>query len=183
MSRGGTRALDLAVAVLLLVAPGRPTADVASGEPTQPLPAGTAFDRMRTLVGTWRGTDEDGRPVTIEYAVGVRGTTLIETQDPGTGDEMISVYSRDGAELVMTHYCPMGPLGNQPHMVLNRARSTPGTLVFDFTGGQNLDVGKDAHVHGGRITWLDRDRLRREWDVYKGGRPAGTTVLVLSRKR
>ena len=143
--------------------------------------ADTAFERMKTLAGTWRGTAADGRAVTLEYKIGARGTTLFETQDPGTDEEMISVYSRDGAELVMTHYCPMGPVGNQPHMRLDRERSTTTALVFEFTGGSNLDAGRDTHVHAARITWLGSGRLKREWDIYQEGRKQAVAAFLVSR--
>jgi hypothetical protein len=143
--------------------------------------ADAAFDRVKTLVGTWRGTSDSGRRVSIEYRTGARGTTVMETQDPGTDEEMISVYSRDGAELVMTHYCPMGPVGNQPHMRLDRVRSTTDALLFDFTGGTNLDPNKDPHVHAARIIWLGANRIRREWDVYQDGHKAGITAFLVFR--
>jgi len=165
------------VAMLLIGSPPVRGADAAGPE----IGADTAFERIKALMGTWHGTKEGGRAVTIEYKISVRGTTVLETQDPGTPDEMVSVYSRDGAELVMTHYCPMGPVGNQPHMRLDRARSTSDSLVFDFTGGTNLDAGKDAHVHAARITWLGPSRLRREWDVYQDGHKTGVTAFMLSR--
>jgi hypothetical protein len=142
-----------------------------------------AFARLKDLVGTWHGTDEGRRPVTIEFKVGARGTTVLETQDPGGDDEMISVYSRNEGELVMTHYCPMGPVGEQPHMRLDRGRSTRDTLVFEFTGGSNFDANTDVYVHDGRITWLGEGRLQREWDVYEGGRRSRVITFLLSRAR
>ncbi len=143
--------------------------------------ADAAFERIRALAGAWRGTEDGGRPVTIEFKVAARGTTVLETQNPGADDEMISVYTRDGDDLVMTHYCPMGPVGNQPHMRLDRARSTTDALVFDFTGGSNLDADKDAHVHRARITWLGPDSLKREWDIYHDGRKTAVVMFLLSR--
>src|SRR5262252_6721231 len=70
------------------------------GPPQRGIAADDAFDRLIALAGTWRGTDDGGRPATIEFKVGARGTTVVETQNPGADDEMISVYSRDGDEVV-----------------------------------------------------------------------------------
>src|SRR5260370_11837500 len=176
---GNVKQRTAALAVLALLLVGAPVGGCDCRKPGTD--AETAFQRIKALTGTWRGTEDAGRPITIEFKVGVRGTTVVETQSPGTDEEMVSVYSRDGAELVMTHYCPMGPVGNQPHMRLDRARSTEVSLVFDFTGGSNLDPGKDVHVHAARITWLGPGSLRREWDVYKDGHKAGVTTFLLSR--
>jgi hypothetical protein len=168
-------ALTVGVSVLFLAG------SLSAGpEDSTPITASTAFDQLKGLSGTWEGKSEDGRPVRIEYKLAARGTTLIETQDPGTDQEMVSVYSRDGEELVMTHYCPMGPVGNQPHMRLDRSRSTRNELIFQFTSGTNLDAAHDMHVHEGRFVWLASNRIRREWEIQEGS-AVTRNVFLLSR--
>src|SRR5258706_13659119 len=98
----------------------------------------SAFADLKRLAGTWTGKTESGQPMTIEYRVAANGSTLIDTQSPGSPHEMVSVYSITDEDLVLTHYCPMGEHGNQPRMQLDRARSTRGDLRFMFTGGSNL---------------------------------------------
>jgi hypothetical protein len=140
-----------------------------------------AFDVLRGLAGHWTGKSESGEPMTIDYAVAAHRSTLIETQAPGAADEMVTVYSLAGDDLVLTHYCPMGEHGNQPHMKLDRAASTPTDLRFSFVTLTNLDPAKDVHVHDGRIVILDADHIRREWEIYKDGRLSGTERFTLAR--
>ena len=71
---------------------------------------------MKKLAGTWLLADKDGKPtdqIASIIKVTAGGSVVHETLFPGQPHEMVSVYHRDGADLVMTHYCA---LGNQPRM-------------------------------------------------------------------
>ena len=140
-----------------------------------------AFARLKGLAGSWTGTTEAGAPITIDYVVAAHGTTVIETQSPGAPDEMLSVYSVAGDDLLLTHYCPMGPHGNQPHMRLDREKSTPSLLVFAFVSLANLDPEKDMHVHDGSIRIVDADHIERTWEIWNHGRKVATERFELAR--
>src|SRR5437868_15224505 len=74
------------------------------------------LERLKKLAGTWVAADKDGKPtdqVVSVIKVTASGSAVHETLFPGQAHEMVSVYHRDGADLVMTHYCS---LGNQPRM-------------------------------------------------------------------
>jgi hypothetical protein len=93
---------------------------------------------------------------------------------------MMSVYHLDGDELRMTHYCAAG---NQPHLRLDRASSTPFRLVFVFDGGSNFDPGKDMHMHGMTLTFEKDGVVKAAWEAYAEGRPAGTTTFHLTPQK
>ena len=87
----------------------------ADDKPAKP-PAQAGLERLKKLAGTWVEADKDGKPtdkVVSVVKVTAAGSAVTETIFPGQPQEMISVYHRDGADLVMTHYCA---LGNQPRM-------------------------------------------------------------------
>ncbi|HEY2093167.1 MAG TPA: hypothetical protein VGJ81_14885 [Thermoanaerobaculia bacterium] len=140
-----------------------------------------ALTQLKQLAGKWSGKTDRGAPIVITYQVAAHGSTVVETQSPGEPDEMLTVYSLDGNDLVLTHYCPMGPVGNQPHMALDRTASTPRDLRFTFVRLANLDAEKDVHLHAGRIRVVDDHHLERQWDVYKGGKKVGTETFVLEK--
>jgi hypothetical protein len=146
--------------------------------------AASAFSRLKQLEGEWQGTTESGVPIVLRYHAGAGGTMLVETQSPGSADEMVSVYSINGSTLLMIHYCPTGPgpHGNQPRFRLDAAKSTENTLEFTFTGADNLNPAKDTHVHGARFVFLPDGRLERHWSIYARGKQAGSERFVLSRK-
>ena len=148
---------------------------------TPPITAADAFAQLKTLAGKWHGTTDRGSPIQIDYQVAAHGSTIVETQSPGEPDEMLTVYSLDGHDLVLTHYCPMGPVGNQPHMALDLAASTPKELHFTFVSLTNLDAQKDVHLHSGSLKVIDAGHLERTWDVYKDGRKVATQIFRLER--
>jgi hypothetical protein len=141
-----------------------------------------AFASLKGLAGTWTGTTRSGAPIEVVFRVASNGTAVLETQSPAEADEMVTVYSIDGDDVVLTHYCPMGPHGNQPRMRLDRKASTPRELRFLFSGATNIDPAADLHVHDGRLILDGPDRLVREWDIFNHGRLAGTERFELTRK-
>lgn len=140
-----------------------------------------AFELLKGLAGRWtdpQAKAEAGLVPSIQFAVASGGSIVEEVQFPGSAHEMRSIYHMDGGDLVMTHYCAMG---NQPHMRLDAAKSSPSQLVFDFVSGTNMDPGKDTHVHSGWIKADGGDRFEAEWTVYSGAKPAGSNRFSLTR--
>jgi len=141
-----------------------------------------AFERLKSLEGTWQGSAGHGQPgqsATVTYRVASAGSVVQETLFPGTPHEMISMYHLADGALVMTHYCAMG---NQPRMKLDLAASTPERLVFAFDGGTNFDPAKDGHVHAGALEWKG-ELLHADWTVWTAGKEAGHNVFDLQRSR
>ena len=77
------------------------------------------LQRMKALEGNWTVTEKTAeggsKTTTIQYKVTSGGTAVIETIDPGTAHEMITVYHDKAGKLAMNHFCM---LGNQPEMEL-----------------------------------------------------------------
>ena len=152
--------------------------------------AKAAFARLKSMAGTWKAKIEgahkgkehkDGHAdqVTVSFKQTGAGSALVETQFPGTGHEMTSIYHLDGDELRMTHYCAMG---NQPRVKLDRAHSRPDHLVFLFDGGTNLDAQKDMHIHGLTMTFQKDGQVTSDWEGYMGGKSAGITSFIMTRE-
>jgi hypothetical protein len=141
-----------------------------------------AFDRFKALEGTWVAAEDGpmvkkGQPVATYHLTG-GGTAVVEELFAGTPHAMTTVYHRDGADLVLTHYC-MG--GNQPHM---RAKPTEGaTVSFAFDGGTNLDPAKDEHMHAATFTFLSADEIRSDWLEHADGKPKTTVSMHLTRQK
>ncbi|WP_254506717.1 hypothetical protein [Anatilimnocola floriformis] len=139
------------------------------------------FEKLKKLVGTWVEADKDGKPtdkVVSVMKVTAGGSALQETIFPGEPMEMLSVYTVDGNDLVMTHYCV---IGNQPRMKAD-PKSPADQINFDFAGGGNLDVKKDKHMHGAKLKIVDADHIEIEGNGWEDGAPAkemcGTMKLV-----
>lgn len=147
-------------------------------------PSNPAMQKLKTLVGTWVNTDKDGKPTdevvsVIKLTAG--GTALHETIFPGQDHEMVSVYTVDGADVLMTHYCM---LGNQPRMKAS-GKTTGNKLNFEFAGGSNLDPKKDKHMHAATLTIVDADHITLDGVGWENGGPAKEMCgqMKLSRKK
>ena len=142
------------------------------------------FERMKKMAGTWVAADKDGKPTDQVVSV-VQGTAagsaVHETLFPGQAHEMVSVYTRDGADLVMTHYCS---LGNQPRMKAD-PKSPAGQIHFEFAGGSNLNPAKDKHMHEATLTFIDDDHISIAGVAWEGGKPCESCAcqMKLVRKK
>src|SRR5271166_4796040 len=149
-----------------------------------PITAKSAFTQLKTLSGTWQNKvsghheQEHASDSKVIYRLTGAGSALVETDFPESDHEMVSVYHLDGDDLRMTHYCSVG---NQPHVKLDRANSTPNELIFVFDGGTNLDPQKDHHIHGVKITFHEDGKVTSAWDGYAGGKKASTATFLMSR--
>ena len=153
--------------------------------PTLPTPpTNAALEKMKKLAGTWLLADQDGKPTNqvasiIKLTAG--GSAVHETLFPGQPHEMVSVYTVDGSDLIMTHYCV---LGNQPRMKAD-PKSPANQIVFHFAGGTNLDPTKDKHMHEATLTIVDEDHIEVQGVGWENGAPAKEMCcgLKLVRKK
>ena len=166
---------------------------VAAEEPKQPglpptpapAPAGSgasALEKLKALAGDWEEVEPKAGPkgaVASSYRVTGAGSAVVSTLAPGTPHEMVSVYHRDGSDLVMTHYCAAQ---NQPRV---RAKTVTGNVIaMDYDGGTNVDPAKDMHIHAVRIEILGPDEMRETWIGWKDGKQEEPPlVLHLKRKK
>jgi len=150
------------------------TLSVALGQAS----AGDAFDRIKALEGTWTGMAH-GQPAEVVYKVTSAGSAVVETLFPGSEHEMVSVYHRDGDDVVMTHYCAAQ---NQPRM---RAKNPGDAAILDFAfdGGTNIDAKTSMHMHAAKFEFKGPDELHAEWTSWNEGKVAETMVFEMKRKR
>ena len=107
-----------------------------AGTPPEGGKSSPGLDKLKSLVGTWKGKDDEGKPISITYNLVSAGTSIMETLD--MSDEkgaMVTMYHMDGKKLMMTHYCSMG---NQPRM---RADAT-----MKDTRSEERRVGKECRL-------------------------------------
>jgi len=94
---------------------------------------------QRALVGRWRATTPQNRTILVSYRVVSNGSALVETFTSASGKETISVFHRDGAGLMLTHYCAQG---NQAR--LKATEATRERIVFSYLDATN--VGGEQEV-------------------------------------
>jgi hypothetical protein len=139
--------------------------------PAKDLPINPTFERLKKLAGTWVEADKDGKPtdkVVSVVRVTAGGSAVHETLFPGQPQEMVSVYSLNKGDVIMTHYCV---LGNQPRMKADLA-GPKNQIHFAFAGGTNLDPAKDMHMHAATLTFVDDDHIEIVGEAWADGKPA-----------
>lgn len=142
----------IACAALLLAG----AASLLAAEP-RALKNSPEFERMKSLVGTWKGTVDMGQgPVEMisQYRLLAGGSVIEEKSFPGTPHEMTTMYYDKAGKLALTHYCV---LGNRPAMVLKSADDT--TLRFDFDKSCGIDTKKEAHMHALTLRFDDANTI------------------------
>ena len=136
--------------------------------PSSPNPA---WDKLKTLVGDWKGTytgaDAEGmRQVSISYKLVSNGTALMETLDSGHDTTMITMYHLDGNRLLATHYCSAG---NQSRMTAAGLSPDGKTLTFRFVDATN--AGPDSEVmQGVAVTFDGPDHFSQAWTSRANGK-------------
>jgi hypothetical protein len=106
-----------------------------------------AFERMKTLVGSWKGTVNEGGAQLqrkARFKMISDDSALAHWLDEDAPHEMLTMFHMDGDQLMATHYCAAH---NQPRMVLVSG-GDPNRLVFKFKDGTNIqpDAGHMQQV-------------------------------------
>jgi hypothetical protein len=145
---------------------------------TQTKPAG-GFDRLKTLVGAWQATDENGKPVASAFRLVSNDTALEETFQSDKDNQMVTLYTADGSRVALTHYCSKG---NQPRMETPALGATSDEFVFAFTGATNLGSPEDAHLHRLVLQLEDGDHFTETWTIREKGHDTKMTFNFMRKK-
>jgi hypothetical protein len=153
----------LVVWLLVILGIGIYTTDnVLAG--TTPAPSNPAFDKLKTLVGTWESKTPDGKTASMTVRLTGNGSALVFDMQEGGG--MITVVHPDGANLMATHYCGAG---NQPRFVMVPS-SDPNVIAFQFKDVTNLASPEAGHMRGVSFKLVDADRHREDWTWIENGK-------------
>lgn len=140
--------------------------------------AGTAFSRLKALVGDWDVESSHGKAHSrFELIAG--GSVLLEHSTEPGGQEMLTAYHLDGSQLVLTHYCVAG---NQPHMVAEKFDGASGELDFAFAGGSNISPGA-GHMHDVAFHLTSNDHFEAKWDFVEAGKVKFSEELHYTRTK
>ncbi len=150
-----------------------------AGEPKATPQASSEFERMKSLVGTWKGKTDMGQgpmEFTVEYRLISGGSAIEERIFAGTPKEMVTMYHDRKGKLSLTHYCM---LGNQPGMLLKSADAK--TIKFDFDPKCGVDPKSEMHMHALTITFEDADTIVQDWKLFADGELKDSHPFTLKR--
>lgn len=156
LRRFGSPLLILMICLLALSAPKTSFAQSTETKPTAPAAqseAKKAFEKMKTLAGTWQGTIM-GISINVTIRIASSRTAILHEAHTGGGkppDHEITMFYLDGDRLLATHYCDAGNQARFEGKLSSDAKS----LEFNF-----LDVA--GNTRGGLVkhivfTMVDAD--------------------------
>ena len=148
-------------------------ADKAAPAATPPANAG--FEKMKTLVGDWKGKTAEGADISVTYRLVAAGSAI---EEHISFADMITMYHVNGKNLMLTHYCAAG---NQPRMKAAPFKDGDNTLAFVFFDATNLPDKKAMYMHDVTFTFVDADHLVATWTHYDGGKDAGKVAMKMER--
>jgi hypothetical protein len=149
-----------------------------AGSDKSPSNASVAFDKLKSLAGTWDTTAPEGGPATITYAVVSNGTAVMETISHKVEPDMITMYTLDGDHIIMTHYCG---IGNQPRMRASVPAGEIKELKFSFIDGTNMKK-TDMHMHALDMKFIDATHVEETWSLFNKGKLQNDHAFSLTRK-
>ena len=136
------------------------------------------FSQVTALAGTWERTDPQGAKSTAKFEVTSAGSVVREVMFPGTEHEMSNMYSLDGNDLVMTHYCAGG---NQPSM---RAKGMSGnSLPFQFESVRDLTQPDQTFMGEMTLIFNADGSVQQRWKGLKAGQADPEHEMVFDLKR
>lgn len=137
------------------------------------------FDRIKSLAGTWETVNSNGEVSTCVYEVSSAGSVVREIMFPGTQHEMTNMYTMDGSDVVVTHYCA---IGNQPRM--RAVGADADRIPFKSVGVNNLAGPDQMYMGELTLVFIDPNHIRQEWRTFKGGTLADhDTTFTLTRRQ
>jgi hypothetical protein len=152
---------------------------LTAGEPKSPPPASPEFNRMKGLVGTWKGQTDMGQgpmDFTVEYRLVSGGSAIEERIFAGTPKEMVTMYYDRNGKLGLTHYCM---LGNRPGMILKSASHK--TINFDFDPKCGVNPKSEMHMHALSLAFVDNDNITQDWKLWEEGKAKDSHPFTLKR--
>jgi hypothetical protein len=168
------RASTIALASVLVVA-----APVRGSEPSTPENARAAFERLKSLAGTWEGRSTKGWVETLRYQVIARGSVVLETSfETHPGEQMATAFHMDGDRLMLTHYCVAK---NQPRLQATSFEDGGRTVVFTFVDGGNIPTRDRGHMDKAIFRFESPDRVSSRWPWHQDGKEKWMEEIVQTR--
>lgn len=146
-----------------------------------PVDAAGAFERLKSLEGTWESKSADGKTSTTIFELTASGTVLLERYtNPAlpAGGQMVTAYHMDGPSLVLTHYCIAR---NQPTLKADRFDAATGEIQFEFVRASNLANDKVGHMRRALYRLEDAQHFTTSWEFFENGKKKMTETERFTR--
>jgi hypothetical protein len=155
--------------------------DGGSVAPQATVDAAAAFERLKSLQGTWEAPAANGAKSRTTFELTAGGSVLLERYTnpamPGNG-HMVTAYHLDGASLILTHYCIAR---NQPTLRAERYDAARGEIQFEFLRGANMPSENIGHMRRALYRLDDTNHFTTAWEFFEGGKKTMTETETFTR--
>jgi len=135
---------------------------------TEPQAPADPLEQMRALAGEWQADLPGFGQINDSIRLVSKGTAVEETL--GTlADNEISVYTRDGKRLLLTHFCALTTDGHVVRLESAALQRTPGRIELTLVATSNLHDKAAPHMRRVLITFIDRDHFSEKWTKTEKG--------------
>lgn len=148
--------------LLALIACGPPCSATESQSPGDP------FEQMQALAGQWQADLPGYGQILDSIRLVSKGTAIEETLGTPSDNE-ISLYTRNGKGLLLTHFCALTPDGHVARLETRALQESPGRLEFTLVSVSNLHDKGAPHMRRVLITLIDRDHFSEKWTKTEKG--------------
>jgi len=153
----------IAIALALALAGSACVSNDNKMEPHDPQKRQPLLDSIKALEGTWETKAPDGTVYVTEFKVSSAGSAVREIMFPGTAEEMTNLYTLDGNDLKVTHYCAMG---NQPQMLASARVGNK--LPFTVVMVRDMEGPEEMYMGGLVLEFTDQDHFSEHWSSFIG---------------
>jgi hypothetical protein len=143
--------------LILIMLMATPTVALAQDNPPKAAAAQSdakkAFEKMKTLTGSWQGTIMD-IPITFTIRVASSGTAILHegnTTKAGPPKHEITMFYVEGDRLLATHYCDAG---NRAHW---EGKMSPDGKAVEFSFLDVAGPTRGGYLKDMAITMIDAD--------------------------
>jgi len=131
--------------------------------------AGNAFERMKALAGDWEADLQGFGKMSNSIRLVSNGKAIEETIGIPADNE-VSIYTRDGARILLTHFCAMTPEAHQARLATGALSGLPESLTFIFRDAVNLPGPSAPHMRRVVVTFGDHDHFTETWTKIEKGK-------------
>ena len=158
------------VAFIVVVAAARSQIVAADKSPSD-----VAFERLKSLVGTWETVEKASkRPGVATYTLTGGGKVLMEVMGGG----MATAYHLDKGTLVLTHFCGAG---NQPRMRVKSIENDGRHIVFEMYDITNHPDPDSYYSSALDVRFVEDGTVELAYRGMTAGRESSQTFQLVKR--
>jgi hypothetical protein len=134
----------------------------------EPGPA-DVFEQLQSLVGQWEAELPGFGKIRNSIRLVSNGKAIEETIGTSADNE-VSIYTRDGDRVSLTHFCALTPDGHVVRLATGHLKGTQDHLEFVFLAATNLHRSAAPHMRRVLTTFTDRDHFSEKWTKTEAGK-------------